>query len=91
MQTCMWIFAREWDSLCWRCAAAHEGNRLSHFCIEHGSPLKRNLDVLEAAAINDFSGAEDVVLDTDIDIDTEFASMTALCETQSAGEMDSDA
>ena len=73
-----------------RCAAAHEGTRLSHFCTEHGSPLKRNLDVLEAAAINDSSGAEDVVLDTDIDIDAEFARMTVLCEAQPAGEMDSD-
>ena len=46
-----------------RCNAAHEGTRTSHFCSEHGSPLKRNLDALEAAATDGSSplaGAEEL-------------------------------
>ena len=33
-----------------RCDALHDGSRTSHYCSEHGSPLKRSLDELAVAA-----------------------------------------
>ena len=33
-----------------RCDALHDGSRVSHYCSEHGSPLKRSLDELADAA-----------------------------------------
>ena len=46
-----------------RCDAAHEGTRTAHFCCEHGSPLKRNLDALEAECSSPLAGADDLNLD----------------------------
>ena len=33
-----------------RCDALHDGSRVSHYCSEHGSPLKRSLDEFAVAA-----------------------------------------
>ena len=70
-----------------RCAAAHEGTRTDHFCTEHGSPLKRNLDALEEAAAGDF--LQQAELD-DLDIDAEFESFMQHQNPDSVGVADSD-
>ena len=76
-----------------RCDAAHEGTRTSHFCSEHGSPLKRNLDALEAAATDGstlLAGVEEL---DDLDIDEEFHALvhSDMQDLDSAGAvLDSD-
>ena len=70
-----------------RCAAAHEGTRADHFCTEHGSPLKRNLDALEEAASGDFPQQAEP---DDLDIDAEFESFMQQQDPDSVGVEDSD-
>ena len=69
-----------------RCDAAHEGTRTSHFCSEHGSPLKRGLDALVAECSSRLAGAgEELTEDQLDDWMAEFLAETGL-DQDSAGE-----